>query len=284
MQIDTSRPSFGFACWGGDPTPMVGAHRHDDIELNVADQPVGYLINGKPLTIPAGRAGIFWGSRPHQLIEVAPGTRVVWLTIPLSELLAWELPSAFVAALIRGELIVPDVAPTAIGANFAGWGDDLRSNSSFLVATARLEVNAFIRRLSLAPRAGTRSVTSDRGDTVDSVAAMAGFIAVRFVDPISVADVAACVHLHPSYAMALFKRVLGVSIGGYLTQCRIAEAQRLLITTRIPVGDVAVACGFGSLSRFFEVFRSSCETTPADYRRRHWTVSSGGVATPTPAR
>ena len=45
------------------------------------------------------------------------------------------------------------------------------------------------------------------------------------------ADVAAAVHLHPSTAAAVFRRAMGVSIGEYLAQCRVAEAQRLLIST-----------------------------------------------------
>ena len=102
---------------------------------------------------------------------------------------------------------------------------------------------------------------------MEGVAVMAAFVATRSADQISIADVAASAHLAPSYAMALFKRTVGISIGSYLAQCRVAQAQRLLLTTRRSVGDIAMAAGFGSHSQFHERFRAACGTTPAAYRR-----------------
>jgi transcriptional regulator GlxA family with amidase domain len=98
---------------------------------------------------------------------------------------------------------------------------------------------------------------------------MAGFIAGHAAEPIGVAEVAAAVNLHPRYAMTVFKDSLGISIGRYLTQCRVAEAQRLLISTDHAVADIGFLSGFSSQSRFYAAFRDICRSAPAAYRRAH---------------
>ncbi|MDR6972762.1 helix-turn-helix domain-containing protein [Leifsonia shinshuensis] len=275
--------SFGFTARHDQPGPMAGAHRHDDVEVNTAGGDVAYLLNGVQTLIPAGRAAIFWAARPHQLVELRPGTRFTWLTVPLPVFLGWGLPDGFVSTLLSGGMIIPDVDPLELGARFPVWVEELGSASAFVDRTARLEVEAFVRRLSVARDTRTASTPVTTGAT-ERVAAMAAFIAARFAEPIGVGDVAGSVHLHPNYAMALFKRVAGISIGGYLAQCRLAEAQRLLVATRLPVSDIAVAAGFGSSSQFYERFRAACGTTPALYRRQNSGWSERAEVTRTPAR
>nr|WP_238341919.1 helix-turn-helix domain-containing protein [Actinopolymorpha rutila] len=98
---------------------------------------------------------------------------------------------------------------------------------------------------------------------------MARFIAERFRDPLTVADVAAAVHVHPHHAMGVFRNVVGTTLGAYLTQCRVAEAQRLLLTTGAGMAEIAHAAGFGSQSRFYSCFTAACGEPPGAYRRRH---------------
>ena len=66
--------------------------------------------------------------------------------------------------------------------------------------------------------------------------------------------------------MTLFRRTFGLSIGAYLTQYRVADAQRLLATTDARIVDVALAAGFGSLSRFYAAFGQACGRSPRAYR------------------
>jgi AraC-like DNA-binding protein len=98
---------------------------------------------------------------------------------------------------------------------------------------------------------------------------MAQFIASHSSEPITVADVALAVHLHPGYAMTAFRRLVGTTIGSYLTQCRVAHAQRLLITSPLPVQEIGLRAGFQSVSQFYDRFSGACGTTPGAYRRAH---------------
>jgi transcriptional regulator GlxA family with amidase domain len=61
----------------------------------------------------------------------------------------------------------------------------------------------------------------------------------------------------------------------YLTQYRVAHAQRLLVTTDLPVLEIALACGFNSLSRFYAAFKKICGRSPRTYRQEHDALREG---------
>ena len=62
-------------------------------------------------------------------------------------------------------------------------------------------------------------------------------------------------------------QVVGTTIGTYIARCRVAEAQRLLITSDRTTAEIAHASGFTAQSSFYETFRQVCGVAPGDYRR-----------------
>lgn len=95
---------------------------------------------------------------------------------------------------------------------------------------------------------------------------MAAYVALHYRQPLSAAEIARSVGLHPNYAMTVFRRTFGTTLIGYVTQHRLSHAQRLLVTTTRPVIDIAFEAGFGSLSRFHKCFRDAFGCTPLDFR------------------
>ena len=73
-----------------------------------------------------------------------------------------------------------------------------------------------------------------------------------------------------------FKDVTGVSFKEYVTQVRVAEAKRLLLSTDRSVAEVADAISYTNLSQFYKVFYRSCAMSPAEYRRYY--TPAGGEA------
>ena len=98
---------------------------------------------------------------------------------------------------------------------------------------------------------------------------MIRFLAENYTNPISVADVAAAASISTGYAMGAFKKSLGQSINGYLNQLRLHHAKVALIDRGEKVITVALDSGFGSLSRFYEVFIADTGKTPQQFRREH---------------
>ncbi len=94
---------FGLAVWAGDVRAMRGAHRHVELELNLLTQgSVTYLFGGRRVRLEAGRLLVFWGALPHALIGHEPGTRCIWLTLPLPLFLRFRLPETLAGPLLHG--------------------------------------------------------------------------------------------------------------------------------------------------------------------------------------
>ncbi len=66
-----------------------------------------------------------------------------------------------------------------------------------------------------------------------------------------------------------FRERLGVTPTDWLNGERIRRARRLLETTRLSVLEVALECGFESVSYFHDRFRAAAGVAPLQYRRRH---------------
>ncbi|MFB8247217.1 helix-turn-helix domain-containing protein [Streptomyces sp. NPDC055952] len=261
------------ACWYGTPTEMTRAHRHDDVEVNLAmDSELVYLLGGRRMVVSPGELTAFWAAIPHQLIEVRPSAHMYWLTVPLRMYLGWRLPSAGVRALLRGQLMRADLSECY--RDDAGllrrWQLDLSTEDAELHRICQIEIEARLRRLThgaLDDVLGSDEPSGHR--SVEHAARMAEFIAAHFRESITVEHIASVVPLHPNYAMSLFKEVLGTTINARITQCRIAESQRLLITTELPISEIMTAVGFGSQSSFYSSFTEVCGTSPGTFRRAH---------------
>jgi len=267
---------FGFACGLSAAPVMTRAHRHDDVELALA-LGGGFVMEhgGRPHLVEEGRCAVFWASLPHRVASTAEpatagGVQVAWLTVPLVEVLAWpSVPGSFTAELLRGTMLTV-TAPPNLAASMATWSTDIGTDPT-LTTAARREAEACLLRISGPARRTAepaKTAPPQPGSRPERLATgMAAWVSTHFREPVTIADVARSVHVHPSTATAVFRRHLGVSIGEYLAQCRTAEAQRLLIATDGTTSDIALAAGFGSVSAFYERFVRDVGLAPAAYRR-----------------
>ncbi len=69
-----------------------------------------------------------------------------------------------------------------------------------------------------------------------------------------------------SYIGKIFNSTLGISPLQYAIKCKIHHAQSLLLTTELPVKEIAEKTGFRDVSYFIRVFRKNIGFTPLDYR------------------
>lgn len=259
--------SFGLACRHGAPDRMTIAHRHDDLEFNVAEVDLDYLVDGRPVRIPARRLAVFWAARPHQLVSDTSGRAITWLTVPLDRCLGWGLPPRFVEHLLGGGFALLDATgPLALDVRVPGWQAEL-AGADDERRTAALEIEAFTRRAARAASAHVAAWAAASA-TRPGAAGMAAWISEHADEDVRVEDVARQAHLHPQYAMTVFRAALGITMGEYLAHCRIARAQHLLLTTDLPVPEVGFAAGFRSQSQFYARFRDRCGEPPGAYRRR----------------
>ncbi|NJO36983.1 MAG: helix-turn-helix domain-containing protein [Rhizobiales bacterium] len=258
-----------------DVQRMPAPHMHSQIEMNfLLKGAMTYWFDGRQLTVSAGQLALFWGMIPHQVTNRDAPTQFVCLYVPMSVFLGLPMLSRLREAIFRGAVIEALDTRCYDRDMFLRWREDLLSGDAQLEQIVRDELTARVRRLDLsgwrdlreaAPAAPNK--TSHDAERSHHVETMARFIGEKGLDTISVEDVARASGLHPNYAMALYKRSVGMSIKQSITRHRLDTAQSMLIATDVPVANIAFDCGFGSLSSFYEAFKQRFLVSPAAFRR-----------------
>jgi AraC-like DNA-binding protein len=264
--VGQQKLSHGFGAGIGGSSPMPWSHGHGDLEINFVHQgSPRYLMDDRELSLPSGSLCAFWAAIPHRVISLEPGTRFMWLNVPLTVLLRWNLDAAFMSRLFAGEVIIDSASQPWDADLVRRWLRDLSSYESDLVRTVEIEVEARIRRLA---RLGVRKVDEEEHAGSQLVGTMTAFLVAHYREPISASDVAEAAGLNRHYAMRLFKKGSGLSIWQYLLRLRVSHAQQLLLTSDAPVVSVGLDSGFASPSRFYDIFTRECKLSPAEYRKR----------------
>jgi AraC family transcriptional regulator len=83
----------------------------------------------------------------------------------------------------------------------------------------------------------------------------------------SVDIMAASIGMSPFHFIRSFKATMGLTPYAFVRHVRLREATRLLTSTRRPILEVALECGFADLSTFNHAFRANFGRTPTEYRR-----------------
>lgn len=86
--------------------------------------------------------------------------------------------------------------------------------------------------------------------------------------PILLAQLAATVRLSAGYFSRAFKQSFGTPPHAYIMMCRIERAKILLLTTEVPLCEVALECGLADQAHLSRLFRRLTGETPFAWRRR----------------
>jgi AraC family transcriptional regulator, melibiose operon regulatory protein len=262
-----TQEALGLKAWDAHPAHMALSHRHNDLELNLVEQGAAtYHFGGQRIVLHAGTLVLFWAVSPHQLVESEENTHMYWLTLPLAWFLHQKWPETFRRSVLNCELVYDMQMPEHDRHLFLQWQQDLENDSPERRAIVLLEVEARLKRM--AARRGSPSQASPLPPAHNQTQAekMAAFLADNYQNEISVESAAQVAGLHPNYAMNVFRKTYGQTIIEYLTQCRIAQAQQMLVTTDQTVLEIAMQAGFGSVSQFYTAFKRLCGLSPRAYR------------------
>jgi AraC family transcriptional regulator, melibiose operon regulatory protein len=258
--------SFGLRVWRGAVERMTDPHQHTEIELNLIEHGgMTYRFGARATQVHVGEWLLFWGALPHVLTDLEPGTQCIWVTLPLASFLRFALPERLSRSVLHGEPVRG--LETGDAALFQRWARDWLQPHADTSRILELELEARLRRLARDLETQARASRTQGDANPDRAAQLAQFITEHHLEPLTIPDIANAVGLNPNYAAGLFKRSFGMTMLEYLTQHRVAHAQRLLAMTERGVLDIALESGFGSSSRFYVAFERATGRAPLEYRR-----------------
>jgi AraC-like DNA-binding protein len=262
----------GFIMQRHKPEVMPDLHTHGHVEILLpVDCQLSYQTQLGLNIAPANHLCVLWGQIPHRVTEVLGDGEIMIANLPLAELLSWSMPEVFLAQLFAGQLVVGDDPEPLDPGHFGRWHADYCGHDLNLIDVARMELQLRLRRQSIAGwhpgiSRPVEFITSG-ARTATRVQLMVRFIAENYKHPITVTDVAAAAGVSKGHAMSLFQKTLQTSINSYLTNLRLHHARTMLVNGDDKILNIALDSGFGSVSRFYEIFVRDTGITPRAYRR-----------------
>jgi AraC-like DNA-binding protein len=97
---------------------------------------------------------------------------------------------------------------------------------------------------------------------------MMTYIKEHLGEKIELSAIAEHVNVSRTYASAVFRDELGITISEFILRERMSEAERMLRETDLSVADIGSRLGFCSQSYFTKRFTESKGETPLEYRRQ----------------
>lgn len=95
---------------------------------------------------------------------------------------------------------------------------------------------------------------------------LADYVEQHIEQPLSLGELAALCNLSEYHFARMFRESFGLPPHQYLLARRLAKARQLLRFGELPLGQVALLCGFASASHFSNRFRQALGATPGEYR------------------
>jgi AraC family transcriptional regulator len=94
------------------------------------------------------------------------------------------------------------------------------------------------------------------------------YIEQRCLEPLDVAGIGRAVGLGHNALKQGFRALFGQSVYGYVLDCRLAHALKLLDESTLPIKEIAWRCGFAHASHLARHFRRCYAVSPRAYRSR----------------
>lgn len=263
----------GFFMQKHKPLIMDSTHNHNHVEVIFPDGcSLEYHTHVGVKTAPDGHLCLLWGQLPHRVTSIIGEGLVYIANVPLQEILSLGLNEAITEPLLSGQLIVADNHYPSDRHSFERWIADYHSKHPGVMELARTELQCRLRRQTLdgwqeEPHQTKAVFSKSTSRQMKRVHDMIRFMAEHYTQSITIKDIAMASGVSEGYAMGLFQKALSMSMTNYLTKLRLYHAKSALVESNEKILNIALDSGFGSLSRFYEVFGQDTGTTPQSFRQ-----------------
>lgn len=113
----------------------------------------------------------------------------------------------------------------------------------------------------------TRNIPS--GQDFISFAGSVAYMETHFREEISIDVLASMAGMSTRHFRRIFHGIYGISPLKYINTLRIHNAKHLLVSTQLPITEIAIRCGFCDGNYFSSKFRQATGTNPSAYRQQY---------------
>jgi len=105
-----------------------------------------------------------------------------------------------------------------------------------------------------------------RTSVYPEIAKAVDHVHAHFSETLRVEDLAELAGLSIARLERSIKAIFHITVGQLISKTRLDHAARLLLTTEMPIAEIAHACGFYDHSAFSRQFKAAVGVTPSEYR------------------
>ncbi|KAA9007573.1 response regulator [Paenibacillus spiritus] len=109
---------------------------------------------------------------------------------------------------------------------------------------------------------------ADRSAVGEPVREAMRLVEEQLADPLTMAEIAARLHLNVSYFSVLFKERTGLPFSEYVSRLRIQRAKEMLVGTQLPICEIGERVGYKTDKYFIKVFKDMEGVSPSRYRKK----------------
>ena len=106
------------------------------------------------------------------------------------------------------------------------------------------------------------------GITTDLQRELLTYVQNHYSEKITLAMLAEEFHLSEKYLSWYFKEHFSISFMRYVLHLRMLKAKEMLVTTELPVTEIALSCGYPSVNLFIRNYKEMYHLTPLQYRKK----------------
>lgn len=99
------------------------------------------------------------------------------------------------------------------------------------------------------------------------------FVQKHYTEKITLALLAKEFHLSEKYISWYFKEHFSIGFMQYVVHLRMLKAKDMLVTTDLPITEIAMSCGYPSVNLFIRNFKEAHGVTPLQYRKKTNTLT-----------
>lgn len=257
------------------PNYAAPPHWHDDIEfITVLSGHMKYNVNGKIITIGKNE-GIIVNTRQIHFGFSSDKKECHFTCVLLHPLLLCTT-SAYEHDFILPILNNRNIPFVKLMPNIK-WQKDINDEIDRIYSekddkTAPMKVQCSFVKIwtllyeNIQPEDTISSQRADQNTDLSILKNMIGFIQQKYMNKVTLADIAASGAVGQSKCCKLFAKYIEKTPNTYLTQYRLNKSIELLQNTDMTITEIAYAIGYNGSSYYAESLRKWCGKCPTDYR------------------